>query len=145
MLRRKQEELALIRRSQRSRTSKDGAAGWERMSRWLQRAGAARALAGELEAALERALAERGRAAGQPERLDYLRATINHIQGQIMQLEDENVEAELGPLVATLEVSRRLGRTGASPDVVSAADHTRPRYRWAPRAGTRSSRWRCWY
>ncbi|GBP38725.1 Kinesin-like protein KIF21B [Eumeta japonica] len=128
VLRRKREEVEALRRARRAPTSRNARAAeadardsWARLARWASRATLARALCGELEAGLERALAERERVRAEvasgvhpdPEaardHLRYLQQTIADTQQQIMQLEDEGEEGTLPELLQTVR-SAEAGR-----------------------------------
>ncbi|KPI95115.1 Kinesin-like protein KIF21A [Papilio xuthus] len=117
VLKRKQEEVSLLRRGHRDKLSSkaagrlhDGSRGrsrissreaWARIECWVSRASAARATLAELEATLEAQLRQRDRAAADPAGPDatallaYLREAIADTQHQIMQIEEENEETEL--------------------------------------------------
>ncbi|XP_013183944.2 kinesin-like protein KIF21A isoform X1 [Amyelois transitella] len=128
VLRRKQEEVSLLRRGHRDKLSSRAAGrlhgrrgrnfreAWNKLQCWVSRTCAARCTLGELEAALERQLRQRDRAAkdagSDPDArvlLDYLRGAIADTQAQIMQIEEENEENELPVLlehVDTTEAAR---------------------------------------
>lgn len=140
MLRRKQEEVSLLRRGYRDRLSRRAAgrpgrgrvglgldSAWQRVQRWLQRTLAARSLLGELEATLERALLERERVrrhlATEPDRdtaddlrehLLYLQQTVSDAQHQIVQIEVSALRLVRGAtilsLIAILTSRRRRAR-----------------------------------
>ncbi|CAH0727583.1 unnamed protein product, partial [Brenthis ino] len=125
VLKRKQEEVSLLRRGHRDKLSSRAAGRlyerprkrisgrelWSKLECWLSRACAARVTLGELEAALEHQLRQRDRAAapGAPADADsaalraYLRDAIADTQSQIMQIEEENEETELPRLLALAE------------------------------------------
>ncbi|XP_022822267.1 kinesin-like protein KIF21B isoform X2 [Spodoptera litura] len=130
VLRRKQEEVSLLRKGHRdklssraagrlheraqARKSKGCREAWARLECWVSRAVAARVTLGELEAAMERLLAQRERArdASDPDTLHllrYLRDAIADTQAQIMQIEEENDENQL-PVVLEQVCSAEAGR-----------------------------------
>ncbi|KAJ0182300.1 hypothetical protein K1T71_001669 [Dendrolimus kikuchii] len=122
VLKRKQEEVSLLRRGHRDKLSSRAAGRlhdrsrnrtrtairdvWSRLECWLSRTCAARSTLGELEAALERQLRQRDKARKMPDNdpdasqlLDYLRDAIADTQTQIMQIEEENDENVLPRLL----------------------------------------------
>ncbi|XP_047531443.1 kinesin-like protein KIF21A [Vanessa atalanta] len=125
VLKRKQEEVSLLRRGHRDKLSSRAAGRlhdrsrgrsrisgrelWSRLECWLSRACAARCTLGELEAALEHQLRQRDRAsaaANDPDAralLAYLRDAIADTQSQIMQIEEENEENELPRVLELVE------------------------------------------
>ncbi|XP_052738469.1 kinesin-like protein KIF21A [Bicyclus anynana] len=123
VLKRKQEEVSLLRRGHRDKLSSRAAGRlhdrrgrsrisgrelWSRLECWLSRACAARCTLGELEATLEHQLRQRDRATGSsdPESkamLSYLRDAIADTQSQIMQIEEENEENELPRLLELVD------------------------------------------
>ncbi|CAH2102149.1 unnamed protein product [Euphydryas editha] len=126
VLKRKQEEVSLLRRGHRDKLSSRAAGRlhersrgrsrvsgrelWSRLECWLSRACAARCTLGELEAALEHQLRQRDRAAAaaphDPDAralLAYLRDAIADTQSQIMQIEEENEENELPRALEAVE------------------------------------------
>lgn len=127
VLKRKQEEVSLLRRGHRDKLSskaagrlRDGLRGrkrgayreaWSRLDCWVSRACAARCTLAELEAALERLLRQRERASqpnAEPDSqhlLAYLRDAIADTQAQIMQIEEENDENELPRLLDNIEAA----------------------------------------
>ncbi|KAH9628392.1 hypothetical protein HF086_015922, partial [Spodoptera exigua] len=130
VLRRKQEEVSLLRRGHRdklssraagrlhdraqARKSKNYREAWSRLECWVSRAVAARVTLGELEAGMERLLAQRERARdlSDPDTmhlLRYLRDAIADTQAQIMQIEEENDENQLATLLEQVE-SAEAGR-----------------------------------
>ncbi|XP_045770281.1 kinesin-like protein KIF21A isoform X1 [Maniola jurtina] len=123
VLKRKQEEVSLLRRGHRDKLS-NRAAGrlydrrgrsrtsrlelWSHLNCWLSRACAARCTLGELEATLEHQLRQRDRATGSNDPdskvlLSYLRDAIADTQSQIMQIEEENEETELPRLLEKVD------------------------------------------
>ncbi|XP_050554596.1 kinesin-like protein KIF21A isoform X2 [Spodoptera frugiperda] len=132
VLRRKQEEVSLLRRGHRdklssraagrlhergqARRSKSCREAWSRLECWVSRAVAARVTLGELEAAMERLLQQRDRARGgdtsDPDTahlLRYLRDAIADTQAQIIQIEEENDESQLPSLLEQVS-SAEAGR-----------------------------------
>ncbi|XP_068626168.1 kinesin-like protein KIF21B [Battus philenor] len=131
VLKRKQEEVSLLRRGHRDKLSSkaagrlyDGTRGrsrvssreaWSRIECWVSRACAARGTLAELEATLEHQLRQRDRAAAAPTEPDsaallaYLREAIADTQHQIMQIEEENEESELPRLLEQVR-SAEAGR-----------------------------------
>ncbi|CAH2050827.1 unnamed protein product, partial [Iphiclides podalirius] len=132
VLKRKQEEVSLLRRGHRDKLSSKAAGrlhvlsppeggrgrsrvsareAWSRLECWMSRACAARGTLAELEATLERQLRERDRAAAQPAQPDgaallaYLREAIADTQHQIMQLEEENEDNELPRLLEQVQTA----------------------------------------
>ncbi|KAG7310399.1 hypothetical protein JYU34_003174 [Plutella xylostella] len=131
VLRRKQEEVSLLRRGHRDKLSSKAAGRlhdrprnhrprdayrevWTRIERWLSRATAAKSMLGELEASLERNLMERERVRKDlansfnpdpdlKDHLKYLHQSIADTQQQIMQLEEENEENELPQLLNDID------------------------------------------
>ncbi|XP_072939722.1 kinesin-like protein KIF21B [Epargyreus clarus] len=127
VLKRKQEEVSLLRKGHRdklssraagrlhdrSRGRKRHASGrevWARLECWVSRAAAARCTLAELETALEHQLRERDRAAAvahhDPDAralLAYLRDAIAETQSQIIQIEEENDENELSRVLEGVE------------------------------------------
>ncbi|CAH0592830.1 unnamed protein product [Chrysodeixis includens] len=121
VLRRKQEEVSLLRRGHRDKLSSRAAGrlhdrsrsrkstsyreAWSRLECWVSRACAARCTLGELEAALERLLQQREKARNSEQDPDakhllrYLRDAIADTQAQIMQIEEENDETMLPRLL----------------------------------------------
>ncbi|KAJ8736067.1 hypothetical protein PYW08_006723 [Mythimna loreyi] len=131
VLRRKQEEVSLLRRGHRDKLSSRAAGrlhdrnrsrkstsyreAWSRLECWVSRACAARCTLGELEAALERLLQQREKARNQDQEPDakhlmhYLRESIADTQAQIMQIEEENDENMLPRLLDHID-SAEAGR-----------------------------------
>ncbi|CAB3256294.1 unnamed protein product [Arctia plantaginis] len=127
VLRRKQEEVSLLRRGYRDKLSSKAAGrvqerararklgayreAWARLQCWVSRAVAARSTAAELEAALEHLLRQRERARLPDAEPDahhlraYLRDAIADTQAQIMQIEEENDENELPRLLDNIEAA----------------------------------------
>ncbi|XP_032528899.2 kinesin-like protein KIF21A isoform X2 [Danaus plexippus] len=122
VLKRKQEEVSLLRRGHRDKLSVRAAGRlhdrgrsrrprelWCRLECWVSRACAARGTLAELEAALEHQLRERDRAAAAPPHPDnthllaYLREAIAETQSQIMQIEEESEESELPAVLSAAE------------------------------------------
>ncbi|XP_041975160.1 kinesin-like protein KIF21B isoform X2 [Aricia agestis] len=122
VLKRKQEEVSLLRRGHRDKLSSRAAgrlngergarrarAVWSRLASWVSRAAAARSTLAELEAALERQLAQREAAARAPPTPDndalraYLRDAIADTQAQIIQIEEENDENSLSRVLEAVE------------------------------------------
>ncbi|XP_049882022.1 kinesin-like protein KIF21A isoform X2 [Pectinophora gossypiella] len=127
VLKRKQEEVSLLRRGHRDKLSSRAAGRlhdrsrartrnyretWSKLECWLSRTCAARSTLGELEAALERQLRQREQARGPRDRppdpdcgplLLYLKEAIADTQQQIMQIEEENDESELPRLLEQLD------------------------------------------
>lgn len=117
VLRRKQEEVSLLRRSQRSRTRRGTGAvrqseqqaerQWERVSRWLQRAVAARTLTAELQRSLEHAAQQKHRlqasGAGDDLHLQYLQRTVRDTQHQLQLLTERDDLPDLRALLASLD------------------------------------------
>ncbi|XP_038220931.1 kinesin-like protein KIF21A isoform X1 [Zerene cesonia] len=130
VLKRKQEEVSLLRRGHRDKLSSRAAGRlhersrgrartsgrelWSRLECWLSRACAARTTLAELEVVLEHQLRQRDCAAASTASADpdapdarallaYLRAAIADTQSQIMQIEEENEENELPRLVEQVE------------------------------------------
>nr|XP_049692425.1 kinesin-like protein KIF21A isoform X2 [Helicoverpa armigera] len=131
VLRRKQEEVSLLRRGHRDKLSSRAAGrlhdrsrarkstsyreAWSRLECWVSRACAARCTLGELEAALERLLQQREKARNNDQDPDakhllgYLRESIADTQAQIMQIEEENDENMLPRLLDHID-SAEAGR-----------------------------------
>ncbi|XP_050669615.1 kinesin-like protein KIF21A isoform X2 [Leptidea sinapis] len=126
VLKRKQEEVSLLRRGHRDKLSHRAAGRlhernrvkarvsgrelWARVECWLSRACAARTTLAELELTLEHQLKERDAvtSAGSTDHdsramLEYLRGAIAETQSQIMQIEEENEENELPRLLEQVE------------------------------------------
>ncbi|CAG4954104.1 unnamed protein product [Colias eurytheme] len=124
VLKRKQEEVSLLRRGHRDKLSSRAAGRlhdrnrirartsgrelWSRLECWLSRACAARTTLAELEVALEHQLRQRDCAANSADPdsqtlLAYLRDAIADTQSQIMQIEEENEENELPRLLEQIE------------------------------------------
>ncbi|XP_045488481.1 kinesin-like protein KIF21A isoform X2 [Pieris rapae] len=126
VLKRKQEEVSLLRRGHRDRLSSRAAGRlhdrsrgkarmtgrelWSRLECWLSRACAARTTLAELEVTLEHQLKQRD-AVGASQVNDpdskallaYLRGAIAETQSQIMQIEEENEENELPRVLEQIE------------------------------------------
>ncbi|XP_063395660.1 kinesin-like protein KIF21A [Cydia fagiglandana] len=118
VLKRKQEEVSLLRRGHRDKLSSRAAGrlrgsrsrtsyreSWARLEAWLSRACAARSTLGDLESALERHLKQRERAnqEGDGPLLEYLKGAIADTHHQIMQIEEENDENELPRLLEQID------------------------------------------
>ncbi|CAK1540289.1 unnamed protein product [Leptosia nina] len=118
VLKRKQEEVSLLRRGHRDKLSSRAAGRlqdrnraksrtsgreiWSRLECWLSRACAARTTLAELEVTLEHQLKQRDSVAASQANdpdsralLTYLRSAIAETQSQIIQIEEENEENEL--------------------------------------------------
>ncbi|CAH0405180.1 unnamed protein product [Chilo suppressalis] len=132
VLKRKQEEVSLLRRGHRDKLSSRAAGrlhersrrnrmtlcreAWSKLECWVSRSCAARSTLAELEQQLEQQLRQRDRAIRDPtpdpdaeHLLRYLRAAIADTQTQIMQIEEENDENELTALLELIE-SAEVGR-----------------------------------
>ncbi|CAH0766143.1 unnamed protein product [Diatraea saccharalis] len=132
VLKRKQEEVSLLRRGHRDKLSSRAAGrlhersrksrmaacreAWAKLECWVSRSCAARSTLAELEQQLEQQLRQRDRAIRDPapdpdadHLLRYLRAAIADTQTQIMQIEEENDENELTQLLELVQ-SAEIGR-----------------------------------
>ncbi|CAG4977423.1 unnamed protein product [Parnassius apollo] len=129
VLKRKQEEVSLLRRGYRDKLSSKAAGrlheggrtrtrsrvsareAWARLECWLLRASAARGALAELEATLEHQLRRRDRAQARPHHpdtpalLSHLREAIADTQHQIMQIEEENEDNELPRLLEQVQTA----------------------------------------
>ncbi|KAL0901200.1 hypothetical protein ABMA27_006503 [Loxostege sticticalis] len=128
VLKRKQEEVSLLRRGHRDKLSSRAAGrlhernrknkmahcreAWSKLDCWVSRACAARTTLADLEHALEQQLRQRDKAtrAARDSRdpdteqlLHYLRTAIADTQTQIMQIEEENDENELPRLLEQID------------------------------------------
>ncbi|XP_026320009.1 kinesin-like protein KIF21B isoform X2 [Hyposmocoma kahamanoa] len=143
VLKRKQEEVSLLRRGHRDKLSSRAAGRlhersrnrnscrevWSRLERWLSRSCAARCTLGELEAALERQLRQREKArtdqdndADAAQLMQYLKEAIADTQQQIMQIEEETEENEL-PLILEQVVNAEAGRYALERLAAQALHH----------------------